>query len=373
MTLRVLVVSHPATVALNQLPYIALLDQGIDVQLVVPDRWRHELGGGAVPPEVDERLAGRVHRARIARAGSIQGHVYLAPPGRWLRRLRPDAVIVEEEHFSVPAAQWVGAARRRRIPVAVQAYENLDRPLPAIARALRRRTLRAADGVLARTPTAGERAAQWGAGGVIHLVPPAVRVPDAIELTPPSERPRPFTAGYAGRLIEAKGLRDLVAAVAALGDGSRLLAVGDGPLRPELEAHPLVDVRTGIAHADMPASYAAMDVLVLPSRTTATWAEQLGRVLLEAMAAGRSVIGSSSGEIPWVLSVARGGTTFPEGDVTALAHRLAELRDDPALGTARAAQGRRDVEERFSPEASATALRELVELMRRRSGRPAAQ
>ena len=41
-----------------------------------------------------------------------------------------------------------------------------------------------------------------------------------------------------------------------------------------------------------------LDLLVLPSRSTYTWAEQLGRVLLEAMASGVPVVGSSSGSIP---------------------------------------------------------------------------
>lgn len=48
----------------------------------------------------------------------------------------------------------------------------------------------------------------------------------------------------------------------------------------------------------MPAFFASIDVLVLPSRTTATWKEQFGRVLVEAMACQTPVIGSDSGEIP---------------------------------------------------------------------------
>ena len=367
MSLRLLVVSHPAVVAANQLRYVALLDRGVDVQLVVPHLWQHELGDQPVPPEVHSRLDGRVHRARIARPGSIQRHVHLTPPGRWLRRFRPDAVLVEEEHFSVPAAQWVASARLRRIPVAVQAYENLDRPLPWPARVLRWYTLRGADGVHAGTPAAGDRARQWGARGVVHLVPAPIdasRPP-----VPPARDGHPLTVGYAGRLIESKGLLDLVAAVEAV-EGARLLAIGRGELAADLARHPAVELRDAVPHDDMPAVYAEMDVLVLPSRTTPTWAEQLGRVLLEAMVAGRPVIGSQSGEIPWVLEVARGGATFPEGDVAALAALLTGVRDDPDTWLQHAEQGRRDVLERFSPDASATAFLALVDAMlsRRRAG-----
>ena len=67
----------------------------------------------------------------------------------------------------------------------------------------------------------------------------------------------------------------------------------------------------------MPALYREMDVLVLPSRTTPTWAEQFGKVLCEALLCGTPVIGSSSGEIPWVVTTTGGGLVYPEGDTPA--------------------------------------------------------
>ncbi len=74
----------------------------------------------------------------------------------------------------------------------------------------------------------------------------------------------------------------------------------------------------------MPEVLAQVDVLVLPSRTTRVWKEQLGRVLLEAMACKVPVVGSDSGAIP-------AGLIFPEGDVAALAGCLQRLRDSPEL------------------------------------------
>ena len=44
-----------------------------------------------------------------------------------------------------------------------------------------------------------------------------------------------------------------------------------------------------------------IDLLALPSLTTPRWAEQFGRVLVEAMARGVPVVGSSSGAIPEVI------------------------------------------------------------------------
>jgi glycosyltransferase involved in cell wall biosynthesis len=70
-----------------------------------------------------------------------------------------------------------------------------------------------------------------------------------------------------------------------------------------------------------------MDVLAAPSLTTPGWREQFGRMLVEAFACGVPVIGSDSGEIPYVIGDA--GVVVREGDVAAWAHALAMLLESP--------------------------------------------
>jgi glycosyltransferase involved in cell wall biosynthesis len=180
---------------------------------------------------------------------------------------------------------------------------------------------------------------------------------------PPADR-RAVHDRLAGRLVEAKGLRDLVAAVARLDFPFRLLVVGDGPLRGELEAADLgrgrLELHTGVRTEAMPGRYAQMDVLVLPSRTTETWAEQFGKVLGESLLCGTPVVGSSSGEIPWVVELTGGGRVFPEGDAQALAATIAELHADPALRKSLARTGRAAVETHLSPRVAAASLDRLM-------------
>ncbi|MEN1679311.1 MAG: glycosyltransferase family 4 protein, partial [Planctomycetota bacterium] len=59
------------------------------------------------------------------------------------------------------------------------------------------------------------------------------------------------------------------------------------------------------------------------------WKEQFGRMLVEAFACGVPVIGSDSGEIPYVIGDA--GIVSPEGKVEPLAAALARLITDAAL------------------------------------------
>ncbi|MGI8731571.1 MAG: methyltransferase domain-containing protein [Solirubrobacteraceae bacterium] len=350
--MRLLVVSHPAAVAENQRVYLRLLELGWDVTIVVPHRWSHEYAAKPFVAQPLEGLEGRLRHGRVLLAGRPERHVYLRPPGGLIRELRPEVAFVEEETYTPVAAQWGLALQRAGVPYGVQADENLDRHLPVVARRARRFVLDSAAFVAARSPTAADLVRRWGGTLPTPLVPhpvPEWELPDAVERTG-------FTIGYAGRLVPEKGVLELAEAVGTLGPPVRLLLIGDGPLRDQLACQSAVDVRTGVTHGEMRAQYAQMDVLVLPSRTTATWAEQFGRVLVEALVCGVPVVGSSSGEIPWVVSSTEGGAVFPEGDVAALTSALSALQDDPARRLELARRGRERALELFGERAAAAAL-----------------
>jgi glycosyltransferase involved in cell wall biosynthesis len=354
---KLLVISHPSVVSVNQEIYRSLLHGGWDVSIIVPNRWRHEFSEGDFEPTTLPGLEGRVRTLPVGFAGRPQRHFYRTRPSRWLAELEPDVVFVEAESFSLAAAQWAFASIRAGIPFGVQGAENLDRPLPLPAKMLRRWTLRHARFVAARSPTAAELARKWGAEGQIELVPHAV---PAWAPVSKENKPARFTVGYAGRLVTEKGIPDLLKAVELLEGPVELLVFGDGPLRTEVEAasshDTAVRVVRDVSHERMPEAYAQMDVLVLPSRTTPRWREQFGRVLVEALWAGVPVVGSDSGEIPWVIETTGGGRVFPEGDAFALASVLEDLRTKPELRETLAARGRIATERLFSLDAAAGAF-----------------
>ena len=143
-----------------------------------------------------------------------------------------------------------------------------------------------------------------------------------------------------------------------------MLLIGDGEMRGELEGEAVpgsrVRVLDGYAHEQMAQAYAQLDVLVLPSHTTPTWKEQFGRVIVEALWCGVPVVGSDSGEIPWLIGLTGGGLVFPEGDVAALAESLESLRSSPQLRHELAQRGRAAAEEHFSVEAATDGLERLL-------------
>lgn len=152
----------------------------------------------------------------------------------------------------------------------------------------------------------------------------------------------PPVVGYLGRFIPAKGLALLTTALDAIRSPWRALFVGGGPAEGELRAwadrHPdRVRVVTGVPHDAVPAYLNAMDILAAPSQTTPAWKEQLGRMLIEAMACGVAVVGSDSGEIPFVIGDA--GLVLPEAGAGAWTAGLAALVDDTGRRADLAAAG----------------------------------
>jgi glycosyltransferase involved in cell wall biosynthesis len=359
---RLLVVSHPAVVSVNQEVYAELARRGWQVTIVLPSRWRHDYSRADIEPRALEGLESALRPVPVALRGRQQRHVYLTSCRRQLARARPQVAFLEAEPYALAASQWGFALRRAGVPFGVHCFENIDRVLPGPVRWLRSWVLREAAFVAARSDTAAELASRWGARGEVALAPPAV---PALELAPPEARaPRPFTVGYAGRLTESKGLTDLLAAVRKLDAPVELLLIGDGALRGRLEGQPIpgsaVRVLDGLRHEQMGRGYAQMDVLALPSRTTPTWKEQFGRVMIEALWCGVPVVGSDSGEIPWLLGLTGGGLVFAEGDCDQLAERLARLRAAPELRRQLAAAGRAMVERVFTVPAATDALERLL-------------
>jgi glycosyltransferase involved in cell wall biosynthesis len=79
----------------------------------------------------------------------------------------------------------------------------------------------------------------------------------------------------------------------------------------------------------------AFDIFVLPSRN-----EGMGRVIVEAMAAGKPVVASNVGGIPDLVRDGVNGYLVPSEDSVALAGAMARLLKDPDRGKAMGSAGR---------------------------------
>jgi glycosyltransferase involved in cell wall biosynthesis len=199
----------------------------------------------------------------------------------------------------------------------------------------------------------------------IHYLPNGVAVPPAREpadrvaarvalgavdpaLNPADRAP---LAIYAGRLHEAKGLADLVAAweaIVARRPNARLCLAGEGPFRGALAEQIEVGGLEGrvvlagaFDHVDE--LLAAADLFVLPSHQ-----EGMSLALLEAMAAGLPIVATDIPGNRDLLSSGRHALLVPPRDPAALAAAIERLLDEPELGARLGAAARGRVAEEFS-------------------------
>ena len=175
---------------------------------------------------------------------------------------------------------------------------------------------------------------------------------------------------FVGRLVEEKGVGDLIAAVAATRDQLPDIAaviVGEGPHRALFER---LAVETGVADrvsfagwvdpADIPSHFAAADILAAPSRRAPDgWVEAQGLSIAEGMAAGLPVVATRTGGIPDVVTDGRTGLLVPEGEPAEISAAIQRLWSDPALTATLAKEAKSVAETRFSRKATARRFSDL--------------
>jgi sugar transferase (PEP-CTERM/EpsH1 system associated) len=164
-----------------------------------------------------------------------------------------------------------------------------------------------------------------------------------------------IVVGSVGRLAAVKDQLSLVKAFSSLvrtvDDGRRrfrLLLVGDGPMREELQAalarHEIESISWlpgGRDDIDKLMKY--MDIFVLPSLN-----EGISNTILEAMASGLPVIATDVGGNPELVSHDQTGFLVPANDPDALVPFLKRYADDSALRRHHGQQSRLRAEQEFS-------------------------
>lgn len=166
-----------------------------------------------------------------------------------------------------------------------------------------------------------------------------------------------FVVLTVARLVERKGIDDLVDAVADL-DDVELWVVGDGPERSALErrvpddAEDRVTFFGEIDHSTLPQLYRSADVFCLPSVYLRSEGdiEGLGLVFLEAQQFGLPVIGTRSGGIPEAFDEGETGFLVDERSPDQIRDRIATLRDDPELYRSFSERAKTFVQQDFSWE-----------------------
>ena len=354
--IRILTIGHSYVVAFNRaVAREVARDPDFEVTVAAPAFFHGDLRDLSLEPEPDGsplRLVGLdVRRSRWAHIFQYDSRQL----GRLVSNGHFDLVHAWEEPYIFAGFQVARDLASTTTPLGFFTFQNLSKWLPPPFRHFERATLARSQGWIAGGRLVFEAMRSRGypeQSG--RILTPAVDTTAFAPLDEPhreSVRGRlglcPPLIGFTGRLTPEKGISVLMLAMDRIG-GDRawsLLLLGSGPMQPEIlrwaRTRGWADrVRVVLArHDEVPAYLGAMDLLVAPSQTTRRWKEQFGRMLIEAFACGVPVIGSDSGEIPYVVGDA--GLIVAERDVAGWAGAIAGLLDRPEQRSELAGRGLR--------------------------------
>jgi glycosyltransferase involved in cell wall biosynthesis len=360
--MKLLVIGHAFLLAYIQKKYVAMkeLDPDLQLRLVVPssmmDRFHRQKS------EIHPALAANEVVPFKAWLAGIQAHMsYVHNPAGLaavLRSFQPDVIHVEEEPQALVTVETISLQRifARAAGVTLFTWDNLLRsrrfPIGDVKRLLRRYSLARATTVICGNQRAAEllRSEGYFKGTIQTLPHSGLDVSDHQPGTEPQLRAKLglencIVVGHVGRLIEEKGLLLLLEALRRVeAHPWKLLLVGSGVLESEIREKWMAEfpgrivLVPAVAYDQVTQYLRCVDIFVLASCATPTWAEQFGQTLAQAMLLGIPSIGSTSGAIPEVLG--SGGLLFEEGQVDGLTQALEGLLVSPATRQELGSRGR---------------------------------
>ncbi len=378
--MRILVASHTYIVDLNceKLRQLANLEPEIEVTVVVPKRWQP---GGVQKTKIIESESRREGNFQIKAISNFsENNQGLLTFGTdiisLLREFRPDIIQVEQGVKSFGYAQMITLNRLLGLKAknVFFTWWNLPYEAKFPISWLEGYNLNNSHGIIAGNQDGEEILRDHGYQGAIAVLPQLGVDESLFSPKPQPElaaelgiKPEEFVVGFVGRFVEEKGILTLIKALTNLTELSwKLLLLGRGELQEKIISTAAeagikdrIILTESVPHDQVYRYINLMSTLVLPSETTykfktltaAGWKEQFGHVLIEAMACKVPVVGSDSGEIPYVIGEA--GLTFPEGNAEALANCLKKLIENSDLAKNLAQQGYHRAMEEYTNKALA--------------------
>lgn len=344
--IKVLIIDQMGVLASERKKYEELSQfQNLDLTAVVPKEWRFNFREVSFEENPQSQSQYKIMPLPVAFPGFGHRSFYLNAFRNILGNLKPDIIHIFQEPYSFFAAQIV-LARNLFLPKAKIIFitwqnvylKNYPFAFSELYSFIEKRTFKNSICATPITQSADYVLTKRGFRNKTHILNWGIdldlfKKQNPVNLKKQLHIEDRFIVGYVGRFVEEKGILDILKATAPLDDDMALLLVGDGPLKPEIEyLAKQLDLKerlimiNSLSNSEMSQYINCMNVLVLPSRDSKYWKEQLGKVLLEAMACEVPVIGSNSGEIPNVIKDS--GMIFKSGDHIDLRAKLSDVKSN---------------------------------------------
>jgi glycosyltransferase involved in cell wall biosynthesis len=333
--LRILRIFHGGGVPAYQRRDEEISALGHEVHLLTPKTFRE------LPTITYSEIRSDVIRVTpIGLYGIKQNPLFFYNPIRLahiFRGFKPHVLDMHEEPYSLAAAsvlvgRWVSGVKCK---VVFRSSQNELKSYPFPFSAVQKWVFKTSAEAYVPSAQASEVLRQKGFDKGITVVGNGVAVPD--EPLTEARSSSKLEVVCVGRLIERKGVQDLVEAVVSSNVPINLTIVGSGPMEEQLRRLSEASLSTSakvvfkgaVSIEEAAEIMCQSDVICVPSHELDGWSEQFSRALVEGMANFCVPLVSSSGALPEIA----GGITppFRWGDIQELTHGLEALANSGDL------------------------------------------
>lgn len=316
----------------------------------------------------ESETVGLVRYVRVACRGAGEDPMHL----RWsrkslrgaLRDTGPDLVHLIGDPWTPTAEAGAAACRDLKLRYVLVGTSSVGGPRGITARWQAEKVREGASALAGTVRSALTHLAQGRSDLPTAVLPQGGLAIPGIWHQHPAGTPIVFAA--IGRLVPERGLDLLLGALSRTYGDWRLRIVGTGPEQERLEAQAQLAGLSGriewlgtLPRESLPSLWGSTGVLVAPSRSTATWVEPTGSLVLNAMAHGVVPIVSRCGALPDVVGNA--GLIVEEEDQEALSRAMQGLVAEPDRVPPMAAAARQRVLEEYGDAAIAERMVRLWE------------
>ncbi len=377
--MKATIISHTYVTPMNQAKVQAMTEFFSGVHLIIPPIVKDTLR----TIQFQQMEGAKFQSTAVQTSFDFHNSTRLYQPGqlrRALGALKSQVWIIEQEPYSLSTWQILSLKKTFGVKTLLYSFQNIFKNYYPPFSWVEKKCLSLSDGLIVGSDSASE---VWQRKGYpkdkIYILP---QVGVNLDFFPPMNSndarkklkiPPVMTFGFAGRLVEEKGIHVLLEAGALLKDRLKsagknqyfqIVIVGRGPFEGELRGliskfslDSIVLFVGAPVHEKMPQYLQAMDVLVLPSLTRSHWREQFGHVLIEAMACEKPCLATDAD--PMNMIIAGSGLCFKEADAADLSLKMQLMLENPSEREQMGKTARGIVEKKYTNQVIAKKLFEI--------------
>lgn len=342
--MKVLVIGHPLVVSANRKVWNSVaFHDGVEVDMIVPKTWKSNLIKKLEYSfeEKSDQNINEIYPISCFKKGN--GSFYFFNPIKMLRILRNkkyDRIVLTQETWSLSLFELVilkVLSINSKTKTFIWVCQNIKKKKLFFIRYFERFITSSLESILCCCSEI-KQVIEWkGIKTKCQYFPFSFdgdQYPIELKEIKPCSRDV-MTLGYLGRISEEKGIHLIIQALDTFKKNKikvKFIVAGGGPMEEILSSREEVEFLGTIPHNEAFKFYEKIDIFLLPSQTRTFWKEQFGRVIIESVASGKPIVGSSSGAIPEVMGKICMPYVFNEESLDSLIEQTLKAWDDIKTG-----------------------------------------